>query len=53
MILDRTPLNMNEVQELLKGISESPKKEALEEFLKKFVKNYTKLRANLDRPKIK
>ena len=38
MILDRTPLNMNEVQEIFKDIPDSPKKEELEEFLKKFIK---------------
>jgi len=38
MIIDRTPLNMNEVEEILKDIPDSPKKEELENFFKKFVK---------------
>jgi len=38
MILDRTPLNMNEVEEILKDIPESEKKTEAEEYLKKFIK---------------
>ncbi len=38
MILDRTPLNMNEVEEILKDIPESEKKAEAEEYLKKFIK---------------
>ncbi|MDD5193795.1 MAG: hypothetical protein PHF67_04400 [Candidatus Nanoarchaeia archaeon] len=37
MILERTPLNMNEVQEILKNIPDSEKKEQMEDFLKKFL----------------
>jgi len=38
MIIDRTPLNLNEVEELVKDIADSPKKEEIEDFLKKFQK---------------
>ena len=38
MILDRTPINMNEVEEILKDIGDSDKKEEMELFLKKFMK---------------
>ncbi|MDP2925271.1 MAG: hypothetical protein Q8N99_02770 [Nanoarchaeota archaeon] len=38
MIIDRTPLNLNEVEEIVKSIPDNPKKEALEEYLKKFLK---------------
>ena len=37
MILDRTPLCMNEVEEIIKEIPDSEKKQALEVFLKKFL----------------
>jgi len=38
MILDRTPLNLNEVQEIIKDIPDSEKKQEMEAFLKKFLK---------------
>ncbi|MFH1358646.1 MAG: hypothetical protein ABIH37_02035 [archaeon] len=38
MILDRTPLNMNEVQKIIKDISDSEKKQEIDLFLKKFLK---------------
>ena len=38
MILDRTPINMNEVQEIIADIDDSPKKEEMELYLKKFMK---------------
>lgn len=38
MILDRTPLNMNEAQEIVKGLQDSEKKQEMEVFLKKFIK---------------
>jgi len=38
MIIDRTPLNMSEVEEILKDIPESEKKLESEEYLKKFLK---------------
>lgn len=38
MIIDRTPLNMNEVEEILKDIPEGVKKTEAEEYLKKFAK---------------
>lgn len=38
MILDRTPLNLNEVEEIVKDSPDSEKKEAVEDFLKKFMK---------------
>jgi len=39
MILDRTPINMNEVHELISNIDDSPKKEEMELYLKKFMKS--------------
>ena len=41
MILDRTPLNMNEVEEILKDLPDSDKKQEMEVFLKKFLKAKT------------
>mgnify|MGYP000153250033 CR=1 FL=1 len=41
MILDRTPLNMNDVEEIIKDIADSEKKQEVELFLKKFVKAKT------------
>ena len=38
MIIERTPLNMNEVEDILKEIPDSPKKEEADEYLKKFLK---------------
>ncbi len=38
MILERTPLNMNEVDEIVKDIPESEKKTEIEAYLKKFLK---------------
>ena len=38
MILDRTPLNLNEVEDLVKDLEEGEKKEEIELFLKKFGK---------------
>ncbi len=38
MILDRTPLNMNEVQKIIKDLPDSDKKQETELFLKKFLK---------------
>jgi DNA-directed RNA polymerase subunit F len=38
MIIDRTPLNLNEVEEILKEIPESPRKEETEAYLEKFMK---------------
>lgn len=38
MIIDRTPLNMNETENILKGLPDSSKKEDMELFLKKFLK---------------
>ena len=38
MILDREPLNMSEVSEILKDIDDSDKKEEIELYLKKFLK---------------
>ena len=38
MILDRTPLNMNEVEDLMKEVADSEKKQEMELFLKKFLK---------------
>jgi DNA-directed RNA polymerase subunit F len=38
MILDRTPINMNEVNEIVNEIEDSPRKEEIELYLKKFMK---------------
>jgi len=38
MILERTPLNMNEVDEIIKDIPDSDKKEEMKAYLKKFSK---------------
>ncbi len=38
MILERTPLNLNEVEEIIKDSPDSEKKEAMEQYLKKFLK---------------
>ena len=38
MIIDRTPLNLNEVENIIKDIPDSPKKEEMNDFLKKFLK---------------
>jgi DNA-directed RNA polymerase subunit F len=38
MITERTPLNLNEVKEILKDIPDSERKEQMEQFLKKFLK---------------
>jgi len=38
MIYDRTPLNLNEVQEILENIPDSDKKEEIKIYLKKFLK---------------
>jgi len=42
MILERTPLNLNEVETILKDISDSGKKEEIELYLKKFLKTDSK-----------
>ena len=39
MILDRTPLTMSEVQEIVNDLPESDKKEEISVFLKKFLKS--------------
>jgi DNA-directed RNA polymerase subunit F len=38
MILERTPLNLNEVQEILEDLPDSEKKEETKVYLKKFLK---------------
>lgn len=38
MILERTPLNLNEVDEIIKDIPDSDKKEEMKTYLKKFLK---------------
>ena len=38
MIIDRTPLNYNEVEEIIKNLPDTPKKEEVTQFLKKFCK---------------
>lgn len=53
MILERTPLTFNEVEEILKDISDSPKKEEIDVYLKKFLKTDSKraekIKAELER----
>ena len=38
MILERTPLNLNEVEEIIKDSPDTEKKEEITQFLKKFLK---------------
>ena len=38
MILDRTPINLNEVEEIIKDTPDTEKKEQTREYLKKFLK---------------
>lgn len=38
MIIERTPLNLKEVQDILEEIQDNPKKEETKIFLKKFLK---------------
>jgi len=38
MILDRQPLNLNEVEKILENISDNDKKEEMKLYLKKFLK---------------
>jgi len=38
MILERTPITMNEVEEILESLPDSEKKQQMELFLKKFLK---------------
>jgi len=38
MILDRTPLNLDELREIVKNLDDSDKKEEIEKYLKKFLK---------------
>ena len=38
MILDRTPLNLDEVRGIVKDLDDSDKKEEIEKYLKKFLK---------------
>ena len=38
MILERTPINMNEVEEIVKELPDDEKKQEIELFLKKFLK---------------
>lgn len=38
MILDRTPLNLDEVREIVKNLDVGDKKEEIEKYLKKFLK---------------
>lgn len=38
MILDRTPLNLNEVEKIIEDSPDSDKKEEMKQFLKKFLK---------------
>ena len=53
MILDRTPINLNEVEEIIKDTPETEKKEQTQEYLKKFLKTKPeqakKIKADLDK----
>mgnify|MGYP001567240882 FL=1 len=41
MIIDRTPLSMNDVEHIIKDIQDNEKKQAIEVFLKKFLSTTT------------
>lgn len=47
MILDRTPINMNEVEEIVDKIDDSEKKEKIQLHLKKFLKADNKQAKNI------
>jgi len=53
MILERTPLNLNEVEEIIKDTPDTEKKQQTEEYLKKFLKTKPeqakKIKADLDK----
>jgi len=53
MILDRTPINLNEVEEIIKDTPDTEKKQQTEEYLKKFLKTKPeqakKIKADLDK----
>ena len=53
MIIERTPLNMNEVEDILESLPDNPKKEEMNVFLKKFLKTKTehakKIKAELEK----
>lgn len=53
MILDRTPINLNEVEEIIKDTPDSEKKEQTQEYLKKFLKTKPeqakKIKADLEK----
>lgn len=47
MILDRTPINMNEVEEIVNNIDDSDKKEKIQLYLKKFLETDYKCAKNI------
>jgi DNA-directed RNA polymerase subunit F len=53
MILERTPLNLNEVEEIIEDSPDSEKKEEMKQFLKKYLKTKPeqakKIKENLDK----
>ncbi len=42
MIIEKTPLNLNEVKEIMKNLPDDEKKQAIELYLKKFLKTNSK-----------
>lgn len=53
MIIERTPLSLNEVEEIIKDSPDSEKKEEIKKFLKKFLKTKPeqakKIKENLEK----
>ncbi|MFA5258538.1 MAG: hypothetical protein WC979_03630 [Candidatus Pacearchaeota archaeon] len=53
MILDRTPINLNEVEEIIRETPDTEKKQQTEEYLKKFLKTKPeqakKIKADLEK----
>ena len=48
MIIDRSPISMAEVQEIVKNIEDSEKKEKIDLYLKKFLKTEPKQAKNIN-----
>lgn len=53
MIIEREPINMNELEDILKKIDDSQKKQEIELFLKRFIKlkseHIKKIKENLEK----
>lgn len=48
MIIDRVPISMVEVQEIVENVDNSEKKEKIDTYLKKFLKTETKQAKNIN-----